>query len=75
MWISPSKRRAWNKPLLKTTHKFEIGDRVRDVLTNQLGTITAIKQYSELPDKLLVLLDSGYTDLAATEFYLKVKPK
>jgi hypothetical protein len=75
MWISPSKRSAWNKPIQKTFHKFKVGDRVRDVLTGKLGLISEIKSYSEMPDKLLVSLDSGYTDLAATEFYTKVSRK
>jgi hypothetical protein len=73
MWRSLSERGAWNKPLRKTSHKFKAGDLVRDVLTDRLGTVNEIKTYSELPDKLLVNLDLGYTDLAATEFYTKVK--
>lgn len=75
MWISPSKRGAWNKPIPKTTHKFKAGDLVRDALTDKLGVVTEIRTYSGFPDKLLVALESGYTDLGATEFYIKVKSK
>jgi hypothetical protein len=73
MWISPSKRSAWNKPIQKTPHKFKVGDRVRDLLNDELGTIHEIRPYSESPDKLFILLDTGYTHLSSLEFYTKVK--
>jgi hypothetical protein len=75
MWISPSKRGAWNKPIKKTSHNFEVGDRVRDLLNDGLGTIHEIRSYSESPDKLFILLDIGYTHLSSLEFYTKVKTK
>jgi hypothetical protein len=67
------RRQFWKRPLKKSNHNFKVGDRVKELMRNHTGTVSEIKTYHGLSDKLFVILDSGYEILGATEFFKKVK--
>jgi hypothetical protein len=66
-------KQCWGTRLKKTQHTFRPGNRVRELLTDRLGTVTEVKTYQGIGDKLLVELDTGYQTLLAVEFFVKSK--